>query len=691
MREKDYYGAIKGFCLKWNLPEVWNSDRITGANLIYEVIKVINAMIVELREYEDQVDGKLDEMKKMIEDFLRMFDEDLSDTVRDQLTVWLNDGTLGDIINETLFNSKVDKSEFEEVATQLEHTTLNGRTLKFETVGDMVNNSSRIKNGDFVEVMGYYTVGDGGGHTRAISNVSNPLSVDVGNGLYANVTGSQDDLRHFGIVFGTDNDGIFNGEMLKKVLSYYNGFNQKGSLKNEPINVSNFYHTINRNNFNYQNISLRVLNVTSEKNYILGIESAIIYITMRDFSITQTDLLQNRDNILKQYAIKLADNVNHWGGARYNIERATITGFSVPLFVHTWNGSIKDVNFYYTDTGVVAFGTSTEISSVYVNNSLYGNVLGAIYNIQTDSFSTSTHSVFYYSTLGSLANDTVERNILVCGKTSGILITSIGCEKPGDNANSVVLAVDNGKWRLAIGNAYFSSTGNDIPEYLLSSQDPLAEFHLVIENMTNTSISKMTNNTGLYVEIINHLSYRRLNYNGVFNNKLIMNNENTALNGRYKNLDFTGIAKSYAGGSNVQLTGNFYEIETFITKNQILKIPITPLLWASTPVQRRSFKIRVELSVSDVDSNGSRSINNQYFITVHSVVYTKGETLITPTIKRLDDSGTDNLIVEVDNTGDYPYLLIKTPNVTGSAPATYYLSAKVVSGMQQANVIIEDY
>ena len=30
------------------------------------------------------------------------------------MTVWLNDGTLGDVINETLFNSKVDKTDFEE-------------------------------------------------------------------------------------------------------------------------------------------------------------------------------------------------------------------------------------------------------------------------------------------------------------------------------------------------------------------------------------------------------------------------------------------------------------------------------------------------------------------------------------------------------------------------------------------------
>ena len=88
MREKDYYGAIKGFCLKWNLPEVWNSDRITGANLIYEVIKVINAMIKELRDYEGRVDEKLEVMRLMIEEFLLMFNEDLSDTVKDQLTEW---------------------------------------------------------------------------------------------------------------------------------------------------------------------------------------------------------------------------------------------------------------------------------------------------------------------------------------------------------------------------------------------------------------------------------------------------------------------------------------------------------------------------------------------------------------------------------------------------------------------------
>lgn len=103
MREKDYYGAIKGFCLKWNLPEVWNSDRITGANLIYEVIKVINAMIVEQKE-----------VKEMVEDFIKMFDENLDETVKNILIEWKDSGLLEGIINDALFNQKLDKSVFED-------------------------------------------------------------------------------------------------------------------------------------------------------------------------------------------------------------------------------------------------------------------------------------------------------------------------------------------------------------------------------------------------------------------------------------------------------------------------------------------------------------------------------------------------------------------------------------------------
>lgn len=152
MREKDYYGAIKGFCLKWNLPEVWNSDRITGANLIYEVIKVINAMLIELREYEDRVDGKLEDMLKMIEDFLKMFNEDLNETVLNIILEWKDSGELEEIINDALFNQKLDKSVFESFKETYDQTIVDINNKIQSNLNQINENKTTAK--DYTDQMG---------------------------------------------------------------------------------------------------------------------------------------------------------------------------------------------------------------------------------------------------------------------------------------------------------------------------------------------------------------------------------------------------------------------------------------------------------------------------------------------------------------------------------------------------------
>lgn len=108
----NYYGPIKNFCTKWGLPPVWDSNRITGPNLVYEVIKVINALVLEMDQYEKDVDKKLADMLKMIEEFLEMFNEDLDQTVRDVLVEWKDSGVLEGVINEALFNQKLDKDVY---------------------------------------------------------------------------------------------------------------------------------------------------------------------------------------------------------------------------------------------------------------------------------------------------------------------------------------------------------------------------------------------------------------------------------------------------------------------------------------------------------------------------------------------------------------------------------------------------
>jgi len=587
---------------------------------------------------------------------------------------------------EPLLYNRLDK-----VDAQLAETTLSGRTLKFENVANMISDQ-KPKIGDIVEFMGYYNFDDGGGHTRVISDTNNLLSVILDNGLFANITGDQDDLRNFGIKFGDNTAKVANTVILKNVLTYYNGFIQKKRLIREIVNVIDFHHTITNNYFEYENIAISVEVVNPQKNYIIGIESSVAYIMMKNFQITNANLSENRANILKMYAVKLADNVNTWGGVKYNIEDATITGYSVPLFSHSWDSSVKNINFAFTDTGCILFGTSTTVSSIYTNKSLYGNILGACYDIITDTFSIATHSLLFYSTLQGIANDWIEKNIMVLGKTVGVQVGGLGMENPLAGCESVFKAInsDSEIFGVDLLSSYLSSVASDLPMYLVTSDEDYV-FTLNINGMTNTSIKNIKNQSSIVVNILNQQSYRPLNFVGNFDGKLIMNNQDTAKKGEPKTINFTGVSKGYAGTSDLQFIGNKYEIETFITRNQRIKIPITPLQWSTVTTSRRAFKITAELSISDCDNQSSRSINNIYFITSHTMSYVKDSTVITPFVKRLDDTITDNLTVSVDNTGDYPMLIIELPTSTLSYPGSYYLSGKISTGMKKENVTIENY
>ena len=572
------------------------------------------------------------------------------------------------------------KQDLTDITTDLAlykaETTLNGKYFKFETISDMVDGVSKLEIGDIIELAGYYSIGDGGGHNRVISGVNNLLSITLGSGLYANVYGAQDDLRYFGIIFDNEGYKTTNASILKNVLAFYNGFAQKEELRNNIVYTLDFYHTIASGYFNYQNINLRVEILLSIKPYIIGIESNISYITMKNFSI-RNSLTEIRENIYKIYAVKLADNISPWGGVKYCIEDAILTGFSVPLFVNTWAGSIKNINFFMTDTGCILLGTSTEVSSIYVNKSLYGNVLGAVYDIASDTFSTPAHAVFVYSTLGALANDFIEKNVMIVGNTKAVTILSIGAEAPVAGAQSIFKPLASQSY-LNIISADFSALANDIPMYIVYA-DTAIVFTLNIRSMRNTSIAQVKNQSTLVVNIEHDSSYRVNNFTDNKVGKLILNNNQVSLSGTPNVRTIGGLSKNLLGGGSVAIKGCTYEVESFVTCNQRLKMVILPILWSSTVVARRNFFINAQVAISDVDAQ-SRTIENTYFIKCFISTFTTGVSVITPVVKRLNADQPDLLVVSVDNTGSYPVLVLQMPVDIGTNPGSYFLSGKIATG-----------
>ena len=64
------------------------------------------------------------------------------------------------------------------------------RTFEIPTIAELQSRKN-LKVGDIVEVLGYYTAGDGAGHKRIISDIDDGTGIKLSNGLYANLVKEQ--------------------------------------------------------------------------------------------------------------------------------------------------------------------------------------------------------------------------------------------------------------------------------------------------------------------------------------------------------------------------------------------------------------------------------------------------------------------------------------------------------------------
>lgn len=253
---RDYYNPIKSFCLKWDLPPFWDSG-ITQANMIREIIKALNAMLLENKE-----------IKEIVEDFILMFDGNLDQTVSNILNEWKNSGILEGIINETLFNQKLDKSVFEENKIVIDNKInllkeINVNVKEYGAVGDGITDDTIAiqncidENANIIFPVGEYLITKPLIYTVFNQNITGSGSDNYGtviskryNETHSNV---HDDVDGIDAVFITkDSIGDVkisnfklkthdsNSQLVKHGIYVNNGYR----LDFENINIENFVEGI---------------------------------------------------------------------------------------------------------------------------------------------------------------------------------------------------------------------------------------------------------------------------------------------------------------------------------------------------------------------------------------------------------------------------------------------------------------
>ena len=89
-------------------------------------------------------------------------------------------------------NSKIDAiinmAGFVTIGKMIEY--LKNKLTQIPTIAELQSRKN-LKVGDIVEVLGYYTAGDGAGHKRIISDTDDGTGIKLSNGLYANLVKEQ--------------------------------------------------------------------------------------------------------------------------------------------------------------------------------------------------------------------------------------------------------------------------------------------------------------------------------------------------------------------------------------------------------------------------------------------------------------------------------------------------------------------
>ena len=96
---------------------------------------------------------------------------------------------------------------------------INNTNWVFDTVQDMKNNSNKLKIGDNVRTLGYYTIGDNGGASYEIKDVEEDdenWTIQL-NGKNAQLIGNNINLKMFG---AKEDDGVDQSEVIKDAISF---------------------------------------------------------------------------------------------------------------------------------------------------------------------------------------------------------------------------------------------------------------------------------------------------------------------------------------------------------------------------------------------------------------------------------------------------------------------------------------
>ena len=313
------------------------------------------------------------------------------------------------------------------------------RTFEIPTIAELQSRKN-LKVGDIVEVLGYYTAGDGAGHKRIIANEDDGSGVQLANKLWANIL-------HNGEVnvswFGAKGDGIDDDT---------NAFQKCDGLR---IYIPKGKYLIS--------------NLKYGKNTVLigeGIHKTILqqkensvgdFITLENWSggrLTDFTINGSKNNVLKNYMqslIKIRNDKNnkeklftyHSYVNNIAIVNSKYSGISILGYGETDDGVTCNWNWIYhinsiwiencKEYGIYNSSTDNLLSNINISNCGYANIYergssNMWTNMKLDGMSGELKS---NETVEQLMNDRTRGALLIVRSDGITSFTNLDCQSSG--------------------------------------------------------------------------------------------------------------------------------------------------------------------------------------------------------------------------------------------------------------------
>ena len=426
---------LKPYQLNCNVFDVYSYNGLTMQDLLCQFFTKINECITVSNE-------TIDLAKWLV-------NEGLEIEVVKKLMIWLEDGTLENIINVNLFNTLNEK--INGLSSQLEHNTK--ISLKTFYNVDKMKADEKIKIGDIVDTLNYYD--DGGGARYEI--IENTLVdgqdsyyeglnfITLNNGLQAKLMiENKFTLKQVGLRFNDEESKEFNTSAFVKAIeimcSGYDLIVDKGILYLQEcyieLNKYSLTSDVSVGGANKYIPSIigcgmfdSVLCVDNTDNckglfYTNNITTVLSGLKIKDLAIKNS---QNR--LSKAISFKKAI-------PNLELKNILINNFHDGIYLNTWVSNVNGITVSNCYNGFTFYGTSTNVNNTYALGCTNGYLLGV--SCLDDLYKNEIVD-FTYSFLSSIACDGVV-NPYIIGMTRGVEINSLCSES--ENLKQVFLFPD---------------------------------------------------------------------------------------------------------------------------------------------------------------------------------------------------------------------------------------------------------